>query len=148
MDHIYLTLLRIYKKFDNGALRGRILQCLGLSSMHSASCVAFLIPLQTGFLFRAQPTLMTKEQSAEIMDAIFESPEEEGRGRLLRIMQDFLISESEKHSAKEKGKGSFVLVGVSAHLSSIESSKNKATKSGDVNMDELVGNTDGFADSG
>ncbi|RXW23420.1 hypothetical protein EST38_g2453 [Candolleomyces aberdarensis] len=111
IDHIYLTLLRIYNKFDNGTLRGRILQCLG-------------------FLFRAQPTLMTKEQSADIMDAIFESPEEEGRGRLLRIMQDFLISESEKHSAKEK-----------------ESSKNK-NKSGDVNMDELVGNTDGFADSG
>ena len=72
------------------------------------SCVVFLMPLRAGFLFRAQPTLMTKEQSAEIMDAIFESPEEEGRGRLLRIMQDFLISESEKHSAKEKGKGSFV----------------------------------------
>lgn len=56
-----------------------------------------------GFLFRAQPTLMTKEESAAIMDAIFASEEEEGRARLLKIMQDFLISESEKHSAKEKG---------------------------------------------
>lgn len=46
---------------------------------------------------------MTKDQSAEIMDAIFASEEEEGRGRLLRIMQGFLVSESEKHSAKEKG---------------------------------------------
>lgn len=46
---------------------------------------------------------MTLEQSQTIMDAIFASPEEEGRGRLLRIMQDFLVSEAAKHSAKEKG---------------------------------------------
>ncbi|EDR13190.1 uncharacterized protein LACBIDRAFT_292430 [Laccaria bicolor S238N-H82] len=82
------------------------------------------------FLFRAQPTLMTMESSAVIMDAIFASPEEEGRSRLLKIMQDFLISEASKHSAKEK-----------------ESVKGK-NKSTDVNMEELVGNTDDFADSG
>ena len=29
MEHIYTTLLRIYDKFDNPALRGRVLQCLG-----------------------------------------------------------------------------------------------------------------------
>src|ERR1700733_1087249 len=46
---------------------------------------------------------MTLESSATIMDAIFASPEEEGRGRLLKIMQEFLVSESSKHSAKEKG---------------------------------------------
>lgn len=56
-----------------------------------------------GFLFRAQPTLMTKERSASIMDAIFASPEEDEKGRLLRIMQEFLVSESEKHSAQMKG---------------------------------------------
>lgn len=47
---------------------------------------------------------MTKERSASIMDAIFASPEEDGKGRLLRIMQEFLVSESEKHSAQIKGK--------------------------------------------
>jgi hypothetical protein len=57
----------------------------------------------TGFLFRAQPTLMTLERSAIIMDAIFASHEEEGRGRLLKILQDFLVSEASKHAAKEKG---------------------------------------------
>ncbi|KAJ3525731.1 hypothetical protein NMY22_g10453 [Coprinellus aureogranulatus] len=111
MEHVYLTMLRIYHKFESPALRTRVLQCLG-------------------FLFRAQPTLMTQEPSAEIMDAIFNSDDEEGHCRLLKIMQNFLVSESEKHSAKEK-----------------ESSKSK-TKAGDVNMEELVGNTDGFADSG
>jgi cohesin loading factor subunit SCC2 len=67
-----------------------------------------------------------------IMDATFASQEEEGRARLLKIMQEFLVSESTKHSQKEK---------------------NKATTKGkqpptEVNMEELVGNTDGFADSG
>lgn len=46
---------------------------------------------------------MTLDRSANIMDAIFASPEEESRGRLLRIIQEFLLSEAAKHSAKEKG---------------------------------------------
>lgn len=77
-------MLKLHEKYDNAALRGRILQCLG-------------------FLFRAQPTLMTLEPSAVLMDSIFASPDEGARGRLLKIMQDFLISESMKHSAREKG---------------------------------------------
>jgi cohesin loading factor subunit SCC2 len=56
-----------------------------------------------GFLFRAQPTLMTLPRSATVMDEIFASPEEDGRGRLLKIIQEFLVSEASKHSAKEKG---------------------------------------------
>ncbi|KAG6831056.1 hypothetical protein H0H87_006298, partial [Tephrocybe sp. NHM501043] len=111
MEHIYDSLLQLYSKYTVASLQGRLLQCLG-------------------FLFRAQPTLMTMERSSAIMDSIFASPEEEPRGRLLKIMQDFLVSEAAKHSAKEK-----------------ESAKGKA-KAVDVNMDELVGNTDGFADSG
>jgi hypothetical protein len=59
--------------------------------------------LSLGFLFRAQPSLMTLNHSATIMDAIFVSPDEESRGRLLRIMQEFLMSEATKHSTKEKG---------------------------------------------
>lgn len=56
-----------------------------------------------GFLFRAQPALMTAEPSAKIMDSIFASPVEEARGRLLKILQDFLVSEAAKHAANEKG---------------------------------------------
>ena len=47
---------------------------------------------------------MTLQRSATIMDSIFASPEEEGHGRLLKIIQDFLISEATKHSVMEKGK--------------------------------------------
>lgn len=56
-----------------------------------------------GFLFRAHPTLMTQESSAEMMDAIFESSAIEGRARVLKIMQDFLISESSKAATQQKG---------------------------------------------
>ncbi|KAF9267598.1 hypothetical protein L218DRAFT_955463 [Marasmius fiardii PR-910] len=111
IEHIYSSLLTLLDKYDDLTLRPRILQCLG-------------------FLFRAQPTLMTLENSAAIMDSIFASPEEEGKARLLKIIQEFLVSESAKHSAKEK-----------------EGLK-RSSKPVDVNMDELVGNTDGFADSG
>ncbi|KAG0704778.1 hypothetical protein DFH29DRAFT_981273 [Suillus ampliporus] len=110
VEHIYKSLLELYEKYDDIGLKGRILQCLG-------------------FLFRAQPTLMTLGRSASIMDDIFHSSDLESRGRLLRIMHDFLVSESMKHHEEQKGgaKG----------------------KQGDVvDMAELVGNTDGFADSG
>ncbi|KXN83113.1 Protein rad9 [Leucoagaricus sp. SymC.cos] len=113
VEHIYGSLLQLYEKYpEQPMIRGRTLQCLG-------------------FLFRAQPTLMTEQRSASIMDAIFDSPEEEGKGRLLRIMQEFLVSESEKHSVQLK-----------------ETVKSKTYKPANVNMDELIGNTDGFADSG
>ncbi|OCH92592.1 hypothetical protein OBBRIDRAFT_791042 [Obba rivulosa] len=109
--HVYRSLLHLHAKYDDAGLRGRILQCLG-------------------FLFRAQPALMTAEPSANIMDTVFASPEEEAHGRLLKILQDFLVSEAAKHSAKEKA-----------------NAKAKITAE-KVNMEELVGNTDGFADSG
>ena len=70
----------------------------------SVRLLVLLIKPSVGFLFRAQPTLLTAESSAVIMDAIFASDEEEGRTRLLRIMQDFLVSEADKHSIEQKGK--------------------------------------------
>lgn len=81
------------------------------------------------------------------MDAIFASEEEDGRNRLLRIMQDFLVSEAEKHTTEQKG--AVVSFEAFARLMlSTDKAKQKAGIAGDVNMQELVGNTDGFADSG
>ncbi|CDO75304.1 hypothetical protein BN946_scf184654.g12 [Trametes cinnabarina] len=112
-EHVYMCLLKLYEKYDDNGLRGRILQCLG-------------------FLFRAQPALMTAEPSTKIMDSIFASPIEEARGRLLKILQDFLVSEAAKYTANEKAAAG---------------AKGKSSSS-KVNMEELIGNTDGFADSG
>ncbi|KAI9443068.1 hypothetical protein H4582DRAFT_1808792 [Lactarius indigo] len=113
IEHVYNSLLNLYQKQSEPGLRGRTLQCLG-------------------FLFRTQPTLMTLESSAMIMDATFASQEEEGHARLLKIMQEFLMSEAARHMQKEKGKAG---------------AKSKPVTT-DVNMEELVGNTDGFADAG
>jgi hypothetical protein len=63
-----------------------------------------------GFLFRAYPTLMTHESSAQLMDQIFSSEDDESKARLLKILQDFLSSESAKHSAQEKGICSYNMV--------------------------------------
>jgi cohesin loading factor subunit SCC2 len=46
---------------------------------------------------------MTTESSAKLMDDIFVATEDELRARLLKIIQDFLVSESAKHAAREKG---------------------------------------------
>ncbi|CAE6438521.1 unnamed protein product [Rhizoctonia solani] len=108
-EYIYGLIHKLYKRFDDQQLRGRLLQCFG-------------------FLFRAHPSLMTREDSAEMMDAIFASPQEEAQARLLKIMQDFLLSEASKH----------------AHVTA----NNKPKKGAAVDMEELIGNTDGFADSG
>ncbi|KAI9448916.1 sister chromatid cohesion C-terminus-domain-containing protein [Russula earlei] len=113
IEHVYNSLLSLYQSHSEPGLRGRTLQCLG-------------------FLFRAQPTLMTLESSAMIMDATFASPEEDGHARLLKIMQEFLVSEAAKHAQKEKNK---------------TNTKGRQVPT-DINMEELVGNTDGFADSG
>ncbi|KAF8607050.1 hypothetical protein BDV93DRAFT_436800 [Ceratobasidium sp. AG-I] len=108
-EYIYGLIHRLYQRFNDQLLRGRLLQCFG-------------------FLFRAHPTLLTHDDSAEMMDAIFASPQEDAQARLLKIMQDFLLSEASKHSHS--------------------ATSNKPKKGGAVDMDELIGNTDGFADSG
>jgi cohesin loading factor subunit SCC2 len=46
---------------------------------------------------------MTLERSAIIMDDIFASHEDDSRGRLLKIIQEFLVSEAATHSAGGKG---------------------------------------------
>lgn len=94
-------MLRMYEKFTDPVVRARLLDCLGMSLLRYISLLSN--KTTSGFLFRAYPSLMTLESSATIMDAIFASPEEEARSRLLKIMQDFLITEAMKQSAHEKG---------------------------------------------
>lgn len=90
---------------------------------------------------------MTDESSAETMDAIFAAPEEEPRSMLLKIVQEFLESEAIKQADREKGSllahhiGVFMTGTLESHL------RNKAQAT-QVNMEEFVGNTHGFAESG
>lgn len=88
---------------------------------------------------------MTHESSAHLMDQIFSSGDEEAKTRLLKILQDFLSSESAKHSAQEKGTYSPLLLMAPNKVSAAYANK-KAAKG--VDMEAFVGNTHGFAESG
>lgn len=47
---------------------------------------------------------MTLETSASIMDTIFLSEDDEGKGWILKIMQEFLLSESSKDCLQGQGR--------------------------------------------
>ncbi|GAA6018662.1 hypothetical protein JCM8202_000602 [Rhodotorula sphaerocarpa] len=84
-----------------------------------------------GFLYRAYPALMLRPASTAIIDSIFDSRAPAPRLQILRIIQDFLTSQ-EQAQAAVFGRGQ---------------QKNAQTTVG-VEMNELVGNVEGFADSG
>ncbi|GAA6060785.1 hypothetical protein JCM10212_005434 [Sporobolomyces blumeae] len=84
------------------------------------------------FVWRAHPTLMLDPASTNIVDAVFESSNPTAHVQVLRILQDFLTTQ-EKNSA---GLRVFPRGG-----------KVKSEDQG-VKMDELVGDVEGFADSG
>lgn len=92
---------------------------------------------------------MTTDESAALMDAVFTSEDLEARYRLLKIIQDFLMSESSKFMAHEKSASYevFTVVTLWSLMRCLDMAKTKQTKK-NVNMEELVGNTTGFADSG
>lgn len=145
-EYIYTVFLRLYDKFPEGQLRSRVLQCLGnqdVSQLYRG------LSHHPGFLFRAQPSLLTAEASSRIMDDIFASDDEDARGRLLKILQDFLTTEAEKHAALQKEQGQTLPYSLPDWSDSSAEGGTKAVSSnGKVDMQELVGNTDGFAESG
>jgi hypothetical protein len=51
---------------------------------------------------------MTSDPSTRIMDKIFQSDSDEAKGRMLKILHDFLVSEASKHAEIEKEKGAFL----------------------------------------
>jgi hypothetical protein len=77
-----------------------------------------------GLVYRAHPTLMLHGDSTTIMDSIV-SGHAQGKVLLFRILQDFLSSQERAPAAV-----------------------NQAAFQAGNQADELVGNVDGFADSG
>ncbi|EJU03190.1 ARM repeat-containing protein [Dacryopinax primogenitus] len=109
-EHFYSLFLKLYKLPGNEKLSVAALQCLGI-------------------MFKSYPKLLTHDSTLSLMDSIFASQDVEGRGRVLKILQDFLASEATKRAEEERA-------------------NKKAGKKADVNMDELIGSADTFADSG
>ncbi|KAF8315647.1 hypothetical protein DL93DRAFT_2078873 [Clavulina sp. PMI_390] len=110
-EHLFQALIRLHKLVKAPSIRVRVMQCLG-------------------FLYRSYPTLMTEGESTTLMNEVFSSEDMDARAKLLRVIQDFLMSESAKFMAQEKA--------------TTKSSKGKK----DVDMGELIGNVIDFADSG
>lgn len=94
---------------------------------------------------------MTLEPSARIMDKIFQSDSDETKGRMLKILHDFLVSEASKHAEveKEKEKGAILLGFIRVVLlNTVTGLKVSSGVDEKVNLAELVGNTEDFAESG
>ena len=94
---------------------------------------------------------MTLEPSTRIMDKIFQYDSDETKGRMVKILHDFLVSEASKHAEmekeKEKGKILPLIIGRTL-LNLVTGLKTTTGVDEKVNLAELVGNTEDFADSG
>ncbi|CDR46094.1 RHTO0S12e00276g1_1 [Rhodotorula toruloides] len=106
---------------------------LRVHSLQLPSQVKPAVLTSLGFIYRAHPTLMMHASSTAIMDAIFDSPNPALHVQVLRIIQDFLASQ-------ERAAASVA--------SSTTDRKAKKKGNAGVKMEELVGNVEGFADSG
>ncbi|PWN20858.1 hypothetical protein BCV69DRAFT_283065 [Microstroma glucosiphilum] len=101
-----------------------------------------------GTLFRGFPLLMIEDKGMEVMDAAFGSEQNSDKEMLLRIILDFLTTDSAKRAPTKADAKT-----ISGDATSIRPGGRKSlSKDGGqptrVDMSELVGNTDNFADSG
>ncbi|MBW0481416.1 hypothetical protein O181_021131 [Austropuccinia psidii MF-1] len=79
-----------------------------------------------GFIYRAYPSLMTRSESIELMDNVFkECSQSDLQHRLLKLIVEFISSQNAQMEDNDD--------------------KNESTG---VDMNQLIGNTEGFADSG
>ena len=85
------------------------------------------------------PPSLTEEATSAFMDGIFASNDVDMQGSLLKIIQDFLSTTSAKQTELEKGSGD--------QYHAIEALLVKPPTV-TVNMDEFIGNVQGFAKSG
>lgn len=108
--------------------------------MAAIQCLGMLLHFDnySGYLFRAHPIMMQNLRSMKIMDDIFsdtraEQESVELRGRVLCVIQEFLLSQLLKGEEEDE---SMVL-----NLTIV-------SRPAKVNIMELIGETEGFADSG
>jgi len=97
-------------------------------NLHESTQQAVLSSL--GFVWRAYPTLLQRATSFAIIDGALESDKPADQLHVLRVVQDFLASQEGRE--REQAKKPVALKKVGAKKA--------------VRIEELVGNTDGFAD--
>ncbi|CEH15817.1 Sister chromatid cohesion protein SCC2/Nipped-B [Ceraceosorus bombacis] len=92
-----------------------------------------------GFMFRAHPGLITKESTRKIMSRVFHDGDAGERDLLLRIVREFLTSEQRRSSPEAAN---------AKNRASLSSSATRIATPQKVEMNELIGNTETFADTG
>lgn len=108
-----------------------------LHGLSTQSLVKTAVLTSLGFVYRTHPVLMINETSTAIIDAVFDAPEIALRLQILRIIQDFLLSQEQIQAA------------AAANARPKKTQKGfQAGGNEGVELDELVGNVEGFAESG
>lgn len=87
---------------------------------------------------------MLDDASTTIMDKIFLSTSTDAKALLLRILCDFLVSQSKETQMEDKGEQLSVMQCVFDWTNRRNSSEHAES----IDMRLLIGNTDNFADSG
>ncbi|PWN45724.1 hypothetical protein IE81DRAFT_167089 [Ceraceosorus guamensis] len=92
-----------------------------------------------GFMFRAHPGLITKDSTRKIMSRVFRDGDAGERDLLLRIVREFLTSEQRRSSPEAAN---------AKNRASLSNSATLIATPQKVEMNELIGNTETFADTG
>ncbi|PWZ01987.1 hypothetical protein BCV70DRAFT_156838 [Testicularia cyperi] len=104
---------------------------------HGSEAVRSVSLQNLGFIFRAQPTLMTRPAMTSMMDKIFAQGSLQDRATLLKIILDFLSADSARRNPDQ----TVVTAGTGRR-------KPEDPNASSVDMTVLVGNTETFADTG
>lgn len=91
---------------------------------------------------------MTEEATSGLMDGIFASNDVDMQGRLLKIIQDFLSTTSAKQTEVEKGSAANIMPLKHMRFKFFSAAPMVKPPTVTVNMDEFIGNAQGFAESG
>src|SRR5258708_9788784 len=97
-----MSLLNMYETIGDESTRSRLMQCFG-ARYYRFDLGVHSDPYLTGSLFRSNPSLMTTEESASLMETVFSSSDLDARCGLLKTVHKFLLSESAKFEADLKG---------------------------------------------
>ena len=97
---------------------------------------------------------MLRETTTEIMDNVFsQEGESGGKLRLLQLLQSFLLHQAGQVAESDRGTFSSyqpnsLLTIITEQQKALASPKKKQSPSKALDLNQLIGNTDGFADSG
>ncbi|PWN29029.1 hypothetical protein BDZ90DRAFT_278424 [Jaminaea rosea] len=131
---------------DNSKAISEVVYQMLLSIRDSSPVYAPHALRDVGFLFRGSPLLMIQDDGMQVMDAIFGAKMPSETEMLLRIILDFLTVDSEKRAPERAAAEAAVAASAAATGRRSKGRNSEASKG--INIKELVGTTETYADSG